>query len=360
MRIETDHKLDFHDVLIKPKRSTLASRGMVSLERTFFNKPHKPRGLEWSGIPIIAANMDFIGTFTMARALAREKICTALHKHHTAGDLVKFFRANHNIADYVFYSLGINVADLDKFTKVNAKLGTKAPVNICIDIANGYIDLFGDFVKNFRASFPDKRILAGNVVTGEMTEQLLVAGADIVKIGIGPGSVCTTRRVAGVGYPQLSAIIECADAAHGLEGLICGDGGIQSPGDLGKAFGAGADFIMVGGMFAGHDECGGEIVEQRVTAKDGAVAQVKKFMRFHGMSSTAAMHKHAGGVVPHRTSEGKVVLVPYRGTVATTVQEMLGGVRSACTYTGSRTLKELNKRTTFIMVNRQLNTIFGD
>lgn len=355
MRIETDSKLDFADVLIKPKRSTLTSRAAVSLERTFFGRQQHPAG-NWTGIPIIAANMDTTGTFTMAQALAKHGLCTALHKHYSSTELIEFFAANPLLRDHVFYSLGITKSDADKLTQVETELGDRAPHNLCIDVANGYLELFSDFVSRMRERYPNKRILAGNVVTGEMTEQLLLAGADIIKIGIGPGSVCTTRKTAGVGYPQLSAIIECADAAHGLEGLICGDGGIQVPGDLGKAFGAGADFVMVGGMFAGHDECNGEIVEQAATDQEPAT----RLMRFYGMSSTEAMDKYAGGVAEHRTSEGKAVLVPYRGAVAETVQQMLGGMRSACTYTGSRTLKELSKRTTFILVNRQLNTKFGD
>lgn len=355
MRIETDPKLDFADVLIKPKRSMLATRSGVSLERSFFHRRKHPAG-SWTGIPIIAANMDTIGTFAMAAALGEKKLCTALHKHYSSAELIEFFRANTALRDYVFYSTGITDEDFAKFALVDKELGDAAPVNICIDVANGYIERFAEFVRKVRDDYPDKRILAGNVVTGEMTEQLLLAGADIVKIGIGPGSVCTTRKTAGVGYPQLSAIIECADAAHGLEGLICGDGGIQVPGDLGKAFGAGADFVMIGGMFAGHDECAGEMLE----ADDPANPSEKKMMRFYGMSSTDAMEKHSGGVAEHRTSEGKTVFVPYRGPVAATVSKMLGGIRSTCTYTGSRTLKELSKRTTFLLVNRQLNTKFGD
>jgi GMP reductase len=191
--------------------------------------------------------------------------------------------------------------------------------------------------------------MAGNVVTGEMTEELILDGVDIVKVGIGPGSVCTTRRMAGVGYPQLSAIIECADAAHGLRGFICADGGCTSPGDLAKAFGAGADFIMLGGMLAGHDECGSDIVE---------VNGVKK-MRFYGMSSREAMTKYSGGVAGYRASEGKEVLLDYRGPVENTLQDILGGVRSACTYVGARTLKELSKRTTFVRVTQQINEVFG-
>jgi GMP reductase len=248
--------------------------------------------------------------------------------------------------------MGIARADEEKFHKVMAEAGsgeTSAIRCVCIDVANGYTESFVRFVAKVRERYPHLVIMAGNVVTGEMTEELILSGADIVKVGIGPGSVCTTRKMTGVGYPQLSAIIECADAAHGLEGHICADGGCATPGDVAKAFGGGADFVMLGGMFAGHDESGGDIVD-----RDGS-----RFQRFYGMSSKAAMEKYSGGVAEYRAAEGKEVLVPYRGPVAATVQEILGGVRSACTYVGARRLRELSKRTTFIRATQQLNEVFG-
>jgi GMP reductase len=265
-------------------------------------------------------------------------------------DYAKFFAdTNHATHQYAFYSLGILDHDLDKFRAVRNATGNAINF-VCIDVANGYTETFIDFVKRFRETYPTTTIMAGNVVTGEMAEELILDGADIVKVGIGPGSVCTTRKMTGIGYPQLSAIIECADAAHGLGGLICADGGCTSPGDLAKGFGGGADFIMLGGMLAGHDECMGEVAEQ-----DGA-----RKVRFYGMSSRTAMDKHAGGVANYRASEGKEVLLDYRGPVENTVQEILGGVRSACTYVGARKLRELSKRTTFIRVARQLNEVFGE
>jgi GMP reductase len=220
---------------------------------------------------------------------------------------------------------------------------------ICIDVANGYAQAFVEFVRKVRAAFSDKTIVAGNVVTGEMVEELLLSGADIVKVGIGSGSVCTTRVKAGVGYPQLSAVIECADAAHGLGGRIISDGGCTCPGDVAKAFGGGADFVMIGGMFSGHDESDGKLVE-----RDGM-----RYKQFYGMSSETAMAKHAGGVAEYRATEGKTVEVPYRGPIAETVREVLGGVRSACTYVGALALKELTKRTTFIRVLEQENQTFS-
>ncbi|MBV1705311.1 MAG: GMP reductase, partial [Hyphomicrobiales bacterium] len=252
MRIEGDVKLDFKDVLIRPKRSTLASRNEVDCTRAF---RFLHTGREWTGFPLVAANMDVTGTFAMARALGRFGATAALHKHHDVGALAEFFRGPD--ARHAFYSLGIGEADRAKLAAVKAN--GAAPVAICLDVANGYTEAFLDAVKRTRDDNPDAAIMAGNVVTGDMTEALVLAGADVVKIGIGPGSVCTTRKVTGVGYPQLSAIVECADAAHGLKGLVCADGGCTVPGDVAKAYGAGADFVMLGGMLAGHDECDGEI-----------------------------------------------------------------------------------------------------
>jgi GMP reductase len=344
MRIEEDQKLDFNDVLIRPKRSTLTSRSEVELAREF---TFRQSGRTYQGVPVIAANMDTVGTFAMAEELSRLGLSTALHKHYGEAELKTFFRKLPKDAT-VFYSMGITAADFAKFRRVKAVLGS-AVAYVCVDVANGYTKSFIDFIRKLRKAYPDVTLMAGNVVTGEMTEELVLNGVDIVKVGIGPGSVCTTRKMTGVGYPQLSAIIECGDAAHGLGGLICSDGGCTAPGDLAKAFGGGADFVMLGGMFAGHDECATGIEE---------VDGVRK-VRFYGMSSRTAMEKFSGGVADYRASEGKEVLLDYRGPVEGTVQEILGGVRSACTYVGARRLKELSKRTTFIRVARQLNEVFG-
>lgn len=344
MHIENTIRLDFKDVLIRPKRSTLTSRSEVDITREF-KFLHSP--VRYNGIPIIAANMDTTGTFDMARALAKHGLSTALHKHYAVEDYVDFFtklEAKHT----AFYSLGIGNADWEKFQETMRR-SNNAVQYVCIDVANGYTETFVAFVKKVREAYPELVIMAGNVVTGDMTEELLLTGADIVKVGIGPGSVCTTRKMTGVGYPQLSAIIECADAAHGLGGRICADGGCTVPGDIAKAFGGGADFVMLGGMLAGHDEAGGETVKENG----------KTFKRFYGMSSADAMNKYAGGVARYRAAEGKSVLIPARGPVEDTVQGILGGVRSACTYVGARRLKELTMRTTFIRVGMQLNEVFG-
>jgi GMP reductase len=298
MRIEEDVKLDFGDVLIRPKRSTLVSRKNAVLERKF---KFKYSNDIWTGIPIVASNMDHTGTIAMSHALMKQNILTALCKFVTSSE----FGWNENI----MRTIGLD-ADLDFPT----------PKWICIDI------------------------VAGNVCTPEATEQIILAGADIVKLGIGPGSVCITRKMTGVGYPQLSCIIECADAAHGLGGHAMSDGGCTVPGDIAKAFGAGADFVMLGGMLAGHKECEGEVENDTMT--------------FYGMSSEEAQVKYYGEKQSYRASEGKAVQVPYRGNVEDTIEEILGGLRSACTYAGAETLKSLPKCTTFVKVNRQLNEVF--
>ena len=344
MRIEEDIKLDFKDVLIRPKRSTLTSRSEVDISREFAFRNSKAK---YAGIPIIAANMDTTGTVEMAHALGAHGLSVALHKHYEVPEIASFF-GGLTRKSAAFYSMGITKEDFAKFQEV-MKAAAAHIEYVCIDVANGYTENFAAFVRRVREAYPTITIMAGNVVTGEMSEELVLSGADIVKVGIGPGSVCTTRKMTGVGYPQLSAIIECADAAHGLGGHICADGGCTVPGDIAKAFGGGADFVMLGGMLAGHDECAGDTVE-----KDG-----KSFKRFYGMSSKAAMEKYAGGVAKYRASEGKEVLVPSRGPVADTLQDILGGVRSACTYVGARKLRELTRRTTFIRVSQQINEVFG-
>jgi GMP reductase len=283
----------------------------------------------------------------MATSLSNLKIFTAVHKHYTIDQWSAFLsKAPAGIENYIAVSTGTSQSDYDKTVQIFKLL---PQLNfICIDVANGYSEHFVAFVKKMRKHFTDKVIMAGNVVTGEMVEELLLAGADIIKVGIGPGSVCTTRVKTGVGYPQVSAIIECADAAHGIGGQIISDGGCTTPGDVSKAFGAGADFVMLGGMLAGHDESGGEIIE-----RDG-----NKYRQFYGMSSETAMKKHVGGVADYRASEGKTVEVPYRGSVENTVQDILGGIRSTCTYVGAAQLKELTKRTTFIRVAEQENRVY--
>ncbi|EAR10965.1 GMP reductase [Reinekea blandensis] len=345
MHVETDIKLGFKNVMIRPKRSTLKSRSQVSLERTYtFRNSQRT----WTGVPIIAANMDTVGTFEAATVMAEHKMLTAIHKHYSVDEWQAFLStSDSSVLPYIMVSTGTSDADYDKLKAITAL--NDGLEFVCIDVANGYSEHFVEFVRRVRREFPSLTIMAGNVVTGEMTEELLLSGADIVKVGIGPGSVCTTRVKTGVGYPQVSATIECADAAHGLNGHVVSDGGCTCPGDVSKAFGAGADFVMLGGMLAGHDESGGELVED-----DG-----KQYRLFYGMSSDTAMNKYHGGVANYRASEGKTVRVPYRGPLVATLADIQGGVRSTCTYVGAAALKELSKRTTFIRVEEQENQVFG-
>ena len=341
MRIENELRLDYNNVLIRPKRSTLGSRKEVKLTREF---KFRNSVSEYEGIPIMAANMDGVGTFEAALTLAENDIFTCLAKSYNSEDIVDFFtpfdpmRSN-NIA----MSIGISDLDEEKFQYVYQELGTILKY-VCIDVANGYSERFSNFVRKFRNQYSHITIIAGNVVTGEMTEELILNGADIVKVGIGPGSVCTTRIQTGVGFPQLSAVIECADAAHGLGGHIIADGGCTTPGDVAKAFAGGADFVMLGGMLAGHTEGGGEVINGKVS--------------FYGMSSKAANDKHFGGLKEYRSSEGREVSMDYKGDINTTMQNILGGLRSACTYAGAQKLKQLSKCTTFIRCNDTHNRIY--
>ena len=348
MRIDEETKLDFDDVLIRPKRSTLFSRKEVSLERTF---KFIHSGRTWTGIPIITSNMDTSGTFEMAKVLSKHKMITSLHKFYSVEQLKKFFE-EFNDPDYVTYTLGIRDEDFEKL-KLVLKEGLGNKFNfVVLDVPNAYLQRFVFKLEEFRKLCPKHTIVAGNVVTNEMAEELILRGADVVKIGIGSGAACTTRRKTGVGYPQISAIIECADAAHGITndnpgcGLIMADGGVIYPCDFAKAFCAGADFVMAGSVFSGFMQSGGDLIE-----RDG-----KKFKQYYGMSSAKAQEKHYGKVFEHRASEGRYAEIPFKGDVNDFVLDLFGSLRSTGTYIGAKTLKEFSKRTTFILVNRQLNT----
>ncbi|MED5231761.1 MAG: GMP reductase [Candidatus Thermoplasmatota archaeon] len=343
MRVEHDVKLTFDDVLIRPKRSTLVSRSDVTLVREF---KFRHSDSTWTGVPIVAANMDTTGLFSIAAELQKHQMVTCMQKFYSTREYADSWKEGID-PEFVAVTCG---STENSFELLKRKMATNSGTKfICIDVANGYREVFLDFVKRVRGEFLSSIIIAGNVATREMTEALILAGADIVKVGIGPGSVCTTRKVAGVGYPQLSAIAECADAAHGLAGHVMADGGCSSPGDVAKAFAAGADFVMLGGMFAGHDESGGELV----TGDNG-----KQYKSFYGMSSAKAMETHYGEVAKHRAPEGKEVRVPYRGPLEITVQAILGGVRSACSYVGARRIKDLPKCTTFIRVTQTTNEVY--
>ena len=342
MRIEEEIKLDYTDVLFRPKRSTLSSRKDVNLKRTY---KFKYSNNEWSGIPIMAANMDGVGELGVAEKMSEFDMITCLTKQHDVKKL-KQYKKIKTIYKNIALSIGIKKED---FTRLDELLKEFNFIKfICIDVANGYSERFSKFIKSVRDKYPTKTIIAGNVVTADMTQELVLSGADIVKVGIGPGSVCTTRIQTGVGYPQLSAVMECADAAHGLGAHIIADGGCTCPGDVSKGFGGGADFVMRGGMLAGHDEGKGKVVKNNGS----------KYIEFYGSSSLTANKKHYGGLSDYRSSEGRVVRVKYRGKIKDTISNILGGIRSSCTYVGAPSLKQLSKCTTFVRVSNQFNDTF--
>lgn len=342
-KIESGEKLDFNNVLIRPKRSTISSRSEVNLNRKF---KFKYSTKNYEKIPIISANMDTTGTFEVYDCLKNHGIITALHKFYKPKDFIEIQKKISLQPDLFMISTGISDTD---FTNLQEILKVIDCDWICIDIANGYINTLCEFCKKVRKEFPNKIIVAGNVVTREIVEELILDGmVDVVKVGIGPGSACTTRLKTGVGMPQLSAILECADAAHGVDGHIIADGGITCPGDMAKAFGGGADFVMVGGQFAGHDQNPGEIIEEHN----------KKYKLFYGMSSETAQEKHYGKMNTYRSSEGRVVRIPYKGDLNITILDFLGGIRSTCTYVNAKSIKHMAKCTTFVRVSQQLNTFF--
>ncbi|MFT4312632.1 MAG: GMP reductase [Candidatus Woesearchaeota archaeon] len=353
MRIESDVKFDFDDVLIRPKRSTLESRKEVELQRTF---TFMHSGKTWTGIPIIAANMEASGTFEIAKVFAEHKMLTALHKFYTVEQLEDFFQSFKN-PNYIIFTTGIRDLDFEKLEEIKKRGLEKQFSFICLDVPNAYLERVVGKLRQLRSMFPKHTIICGNVVTNEMTEELLLNGADIVKVGIGSGGACLTRIKAGVGYPQLSAIIETADAAHGLSrkreglgnGLICADGGTVNPACIAKAICAGADFVMVGTQLAGYEQSGGELVEENGT----------RYKMHYGSSSDAIIKKYYGKIASHRASEGRVSKVPFKGDISLWIQDVCGSLKSTGTYIGARELKEFSKRTTFIQVNRTINTAFA-
>jgi GMP reductase len=348
MKLENEIKLDFKDVLFRPKRSTLSSRNEVQVEREF---KFKHSGRSWTGVPIISSNMDTISSVEMYKELSKKKFLTCFHKYININDIIKACQQGF---DSQYFMLSTGITDKD-FVNIQSQVELLKKNNIethfiCIDVANGYMFRLLDFCKKMRSRFPNITLIAGNVVTREIVEELIINGCvDIIKVGIGSGAVCTTRLQTGVGMPQFSAVLECSDAAHGLNAMIISDGGICYPGDVGKAFGGGADFVMVGSMLAGHTECPGDMIEENG----------KQYKLFYGMSSDTAMNKHHGGVASYRSSEGKTVKVPFKGPVENTLNNILGGVRSTCTYIGASRLKDINKCATFMRVNNIVNNYYS-
>ncbi len=344
MRIKQALKLNYEDVLLQPKRSTLTSRADVKMTRTF-NFRNSKKQLEFC--PIFASNMDGVGTFSMAKVLQEYKMMTVITKSTTLEQWKQAVGTGLRLQS-VSVCTGTNIIwdkDASDYKTMQDVLTNFPDVKfITVDVANAYHQNFVDFVKTIRDQYPDKIIIAGNVVTPEMTEELIINGADIVKIGIGPGSVCTTRTMAGVGIPQFSAIVECSDAANGVDGHIMADGGCVYPGDIAKALGGGAHMVMIGGMLAGHDESEQEIVDGKI--------------EFYGMSSDRAREVHGKRKDGYRGNEGRLISLPYRGPVTETVEDILGGVRSSATYIGARRLKDMPKCATFVKTNNVQNRVY--
>ncbi|MCL1928099.1 MAG: GMP reductase [Treponema sp.] len=370
MKIRDGVKISFADVLIEPKRSILESRQDAELIRRFKTK----HGAEFKGIPIIAANMA-TGNFNMLKEFIKYKMFVAIAKHHN--EEWRHIEGREGVIDYFkygFYTIGMSDYELKELIQFNSGLsGILQPyLKICVDIANGYTQRFADFVREVRQKFPANVIIAGNVCTPEMVQELILAGADFIKVGIGPGSVCTTRQKTGVGYPQISASLNCAEVAHGLDAGIVLDGGMTCPGDIAKAFCANTDMVMVGGMFAGTDECDGELITKYIHSGEykketenvsnhglfTPIVEEKTYKRFYGMSSAYANSKHSGGLKDYRTSEGGVEEIECKGPVKTIIEDILGGLRSACTYIGSSSIKNMGKCGTFIRVYNQKDSPF--
>lgn len=342
MKIDLVPKLDFEDVLIVPKTSQLNSRKEPILKTEYYFK-NSNKTLE--GIPILNSNMDTVGSFEMAKKMISWGLFSSIHKFYDVEEIVNFFNNFEDAKNSIFVSTGITETDKERLLKILDR--TKINL-ILIDVANGYIQKFLNFISFVREKNPDAIIMAGNVVTPEGVENIIKAGADIVKIGIGNGSVCTTRKLTGVGYPQLSALLECRQVAKELNGYICSDGGIKCEGDFAKAFGAGADFVMAGAIFSGHIECCDDII----------LKDQNYYVKFRGMSSKETMEKYFKKVDDYRAPEGKEVLVPLKGSVDTTIKNILGGLRSSLTYVDAKSIKELYDKVEFVLVKRQLNDYF--
>ena len=344
MRINYDPKLNFEDVLLEPKRSKLTSRADVDMQRkfTFVNS-----GKKMTFTPIFASNMDGVGTFSMAKVLQKYKMLTVITKSTTLKQWNQAVGEGLKLQN-VSVCTGTNRMwdpDAIDYTTMQKVLKSYPDIKmITIDVSNAYHQNMVDFIKRVREEYPDKVIVAGNVVTPEMTEELIINGADVVKIGIGPGSVCTTRTMTGVGVPQFSAILDCADAANGVDGHIMADGGCVFPGDISKALGAGAHMVMIGGMLAGHDESEQPIVDDKI--------------EFYGMSSDRAREVHGKRKDGYRSNEGRHIRLPYRGAVKQTVEDILGGVRSSCTYIGARRIKDMAKCASFITTYNAQNKVY--
>lgn len=362
MRMIDEEQLDFEDLMMQPKRSTLNSRSEVSLFREFKWFGHDGKICTLECIPVIIANMATIATPKMAKIAAKRGFMCALEKHLKMSDILNLYDELEDDALREQLPTATYVQPTFAYTqRIMPTIGIKEDLAllevlqyehdvrcVCIDVPNGYVPKFIERVKEVRKICPDALVFAGNVVTGDICQDIILAGGNVAKVGIGPGSGCRTREKTGVGRPQASAIIECADACHQVNGFCCSDGGCKTPGDIAKAFGCGADFVMCGGMFAGAEEAEGEIVQ----------VNGKPHKMFYGMSSNLAQEKHFGGRRSYSTSEGREKLVPVVGSINTIFDDIEGGLKSAMTYIGAKKLKNIPKNCTFYKVRRQLNMVF--
>ena len=352
MLISNETKLDYSDVLIVPLKNDMRSRKEVNL---FSEYNFKYSSKKWKGTPIVAANMDGVGTFSMANSMSKMGMVTFITKFASISKWRKNFDSSYS--QYYGVTSGVSKRELNNAINIFKEMSLSW---FCIDIANGYSDLILDAIRYVRSELrEDAIIVAGNVVTPDRTEELIKEGADIVKVGIGPGSVCTTRIKTGVGYPQLSAVYECSEAADAAGGMVMADGGCTCPGDIAKSFVAGADFSMIGGMLAGHSESEQDVVLRSFVTNEmdnGArIVENKLFLSFYGMSSKEAMENNCGGMAEYKSSEGRLVTVEYKGDVRDTLLDICGGLRSSCTYVGAKSISELSERGGFIRVNSQYN-----
>ena len=334
-------QLDFRHCLIVPTRtSTIRSRSQVKTQTlVHFEKSHQ----DWIGTPIWTSNMDSTGTIAMYDKIHKYGLVTCFDKN-----INKDLLENDYDLDRERYSVstGINIKDIEIIRKVIEKYNPKF---LCVDVANGYMEKFISTVAYLKTCYPDVIIVAGNVVTPEVIPTIGEAGADIIKLGIGSGSVCTTRIKTGIGCPQLSAILNCHETAHNCGIKIMSDGGIQNPGDICKAYAAGADFVMVGGLLAGHADTTENVVE----------SNGQKFAEFYGMSSKEANNKYSGGMKHYKAAEGKKVLIPLKDeSITDTIEDILGGVRSCCSYLGAFNPSQIYERSNLIKVEQQVNDKF--
>lgn len=359
MQISNEIQLDYDDILLLPNRSKSASRKTVDIEREFLFY-HSPR--KWKGTPIFAANMANTGTLAMSLELSKYKFCTALHKFYDLEVIIPHFNQNLNNKDYIWYTTGIRGEDFSKLENFLKEVSFQP--NIVIDVPNGYTDDFVRICSTIRNMCHDSIIMAGNVCTSNMVQEIILhGGVDIVKCGNSFGGACRTKNKTGIGRPMFSTVLDCSNSAHGLKsnhkkmGLICADGGCKAVGDICKAIGGGADFIMLGSIFAGCDENEGDWEYEYKTIFDtwepvpyqgDKTITRKKSLKFYGMSSHHAQLKHYNEIREYATSEGTTLSIPYKGGVQGVVQDILGGIRSCCSYSGVDEIENLHKAANFI------------